>query len=106
MLPDCQKFLNRKVQTFGHVFHDENDQNHGKSLKLPWYVLNEISMVTHQLDCCGRDSSKKLFWNLDGRKYQIGNACSFIENSCFSSVYVDDIKVTGKKQNMLPCGRN
>ena len=48
--------------------------------------------------CYGRDTSKKLYDNLDGRKLRIGNVCSFIGNKGYFSVYVDDIKVAGMKQ--------
>ena len=36
-----------------------------------------------------------------GKKYRIGNACLFIEKGLFSSVCVDDIKMSGKKQNIV-----
>ena len=47
----------------------------------------------------GKDFLGKFWWNVDGRKYQIENVCSVIGNGLFLSVYVDDIKMTGK-QNM------
>ena len=38
-----------------------------------------------------------------GRKFQIGNVSSFIvKKGLFLSVYVDDIKLAGKKQNLDP----
>ena len=36
----------------------------------------------------GGDRSNKLYLNLDGRKYQIGNACSLIENKCYFCQHV------------------
>ena len=30
-----------------------------KPLKIPWYLLNDTCMIIHELDCCGKDSSKK-----------------------------------------------
>ena len=36
-------------------------------------------------DSCGRDSLRKSFWNLDGKKYRIGNVFLFIENKDYSS---------------------
>ena len=53
---------------FGYVFHDRNGQNHGRKLRIPWYLLNEIYTGIHQPDYNGKDCSSKLFWNLDGRK--------------------------------------
>ena len=38
-----------------------------------------------------------------GRKFQIGNAYSYtVKNRLFLFVYVDDIKLVGKKQNLDP----
>ena len=40
---------------------------------------------------------------MDGRKFQIGSVSSFIvKKGLFLSVYVDDIKLAGKKQNLDP----
>ena len=41
---------------------------------------------------------------MDGRKFQIGNVSSFIVKKDYSylSVYVDDIKLAGKKHNIDP----
>ena len=40
---------------------------------------------------------------MDGRKFQIGNVSLFIvEKGLFLSVYVDDIKLAGKKQHIDP----
>ena len=61
------------VQTYGYVFHDTNGPNRGRTLKALWILLNEICIVTHLPDCCGKDNLKKLSWDLDGKKYRIGN---------------------------------
>ena len=37
-------------------------------------------MFTHYLHSYGKDNSKKLYANLGGKKYRIGNVCSSIEN--------------------------
>ena len=39
---------------------------------------------------------------MDGRKFQIGDVSLFIVKGLFLSVYVDDIKLSGKKQNLDP----
>ena len=87
---------------FGYAFHDTNGQNHCEKVKILWYILNGTCTVTHWLDCSGKDNSKTLYWNLDGRKYRIGNACSFIGNKGYFCQYVDDIKMAGKNQNLAP----
>ena len=39
---------------------------------------------------------------MDGRKFQIGNVSSYTVRKFFFSVYVDDIKLAGKKHNIDP----
>ena len=102
----AQKFLNRNVQTFGYVFHDTNGQNHGKTLMIPWYLLNEIYMVTYYLHCYGKDNSKKLYENLGGRKYRIGNVCSFIENKGYFCQWMwMTSKLLERSRIWHPCGK-
>ena len=51
----------------------------------------------------GKKNSRKFYWNTVGNKFQIGNAHSFTEKQgLFLSVYVDDLKQAGKKQNIDP----
>ena len=60
-------------------------------------------MCTHLLDYCGKDHLKKFVCDKEGKRYRVGHACLFIENKVlFLSVYVDDIKMFGKKQNVAP----
>ena len=70
------RFQSQNAQMFGYVFHDTKWPKSWADIEDPWFLLNETCMVTHWLD----DHSEKLYKNLDGRKYRIGNACSFIEN--------------------------
>ena len=103
MLPDCPEFQSQNVQISGYVFHDTNGQNHGQTLKAQLFLLNEICPDTHLLASCEKGSSRKFQWNSDGEKYQIVNVYLFIEKQgIFLSVYVDDVKMDGKKQNMAP----
>ena len=54
-------------------------------------------------DCYGKDNSRKSHWNLEGKKYRIGNVRLFIENEDYSKRYTwVTLKMTGKKQNMAP----
>ena len=39
------------------------------------FLLNEICMVIHSQDHCGKGNSRKLCWSTDGKKFHIGNAC-------------------------------
>ena len=46
-LRDCSNILKRNVKIFRYVFHDLNGPNHGQTLKISEYFLNEISMLIH-----------------------------------------------------------
>ena len=77
--------------------------NHGQTSKTQWCLLNAICTDTHTQDFHGRGSSKKLYckWN---RKKVPHWVCLFVrrKQGLFLSVYVDDIKMVGQKQNMAP----
>ena len=49
-------------------------------------------MDTHWQDCYGKNNSRKLLWNLDGKNYQIEHV----------HLFTDDTKMAGKKQRMVP----
>ena len=83
--------------------HDTNGQNHGRKLKILLYLLNENCTVIHSPDCYGKDNSRKFYWNVDGKKYQIWECLFVHRKQClFLSIFVDDIKMDGKKQNLAP----
>ena len=71
---------NQNVRMYGYVFQDKNGRNDGIILKILLFLLNE-----NFTDSCGKDSSKKHQKNVVGKKYQIGNAYSFIKNKSYSS---------------------
>ena len=56
---------------------------HGRSQSFP----NETCTDTHLLASCGKDSSRKFFWDSVGKKFRIGNACLIIENEDDSCRY-------------------
>ena len=106
-MEDAPKLLknskNRNVQTFGSVYHDTNGQNHGPVWKTQSFLLSEICMVILWQDCYGKGNLRKSCCNTVGRRFPIGNAYSYTrEKGLFLSVYVDDIKLAGKKQNIDP----
>ena len=97
------KFPNRNVQTFGFVYHDTNGLNHGPVSKTQLFLLNEISMVILQQDCYGKGNLRKMLLQHGWEK--VSNwECLFVhrQKGLFLSVYVDDIKLAGKKQNIDP----
>ena len=66
---------------------DTSGQNRGQTLKIQWFLSNEIYMDTHWRDTLGRDSLRKFFWNLDGKMCRIGNVSLFIEHKDYSCRY-------------------
>ena len=97
------KFPNRNVHIFGYVYHNTNAQNHGPVWKTQSFLLNEIGMVILWQDCYGKGNLRNSYWNTVGRKFSIGTAYSYtVKKGLFLSVYVDDIKLDGKKQNINP----
>ena len=58
-------------------------------------------MVILQQDYFGKGNSRKFFWKTDGKSSKLG-LLRERERGLFLSVYVDDIKMEGKKQNLEP----
>ena len=103
MLTNYWKFQNRSVQTFGFVYHDTNGLNHGPVRKTQLFLLKRIDTVILWQDNYEKSNVRKSCWNMIGRMFSIGNAL-FVhrEKGLFLSVFVDDIKLAGKKQNLDP----
>ena len=102
MIQHCSNFPRLSFLTYGYVYHDTSGQNHGTSLKNQWFFGKGISTDTPLQDCYGRDSSKKHLVD-NWRKHQPGNFC-FVhrqQGPCLS-VYVDDIKMASKEDNLEP----
>ena len=100
MLQNCWKFPNRNVQTFGFVYHDTNCQNHGPVWKTQSFLLSEICTVILWQDTYGKGNLRNSYWN--GWEKVSNRECLFVhrEKGLFLSVYVDDIELAGKKQNI------
>ena len=103
MLPNYWKFPNRNVQTYGFVYHDTNGQNHGPAWKTQSFLLSEICMVILWQDYYGKGNLRKFNCSTVGKRCPNWTYL-FVhrEKGWFSSVYVDDIKLAGKKQNFDP----
>ena len=88
-LPDCSNFLSQNVQKYGNVFHDTNGRKPGRT---------PMSRIVVR-----KDTSRKFYWNLDGKKVPIWE-CLLVhrKQGLFLSVFVNDMKMTGKKQKMVP----
>ena len=70
---------NRNVQTFGFVYHDTNGRNHGPVSKTQSFLLNEIYMVILWQDCYGKGNLRKSYCSTFGKRFPIGNACSYTD---------------------------
>ena len=78
-----------------------NGRTHCQTLKTQWFLSNEICTDTHLQASCGKDRSKKFYWDLDGKTYRIGKClCVHRKQGLFLSVYVDDTEMAGRKQIM------
>ena len=67
------------------------------------FLLSEICTVILWQDHYEKGNLRKSYWNMALKKFQIGNVSLFIvKKGLFLSVYVDDIKLAGKKQNLDP----
>ena len=68
-------------------------------------VLLERNLYGHPL--AGLLWERQFNWNVNGRSTELGESiCSSKKQGLFLSVYVDDIKMAGKKQNMAPMWKN
>ena len=104
----CSQIIeNSKIgvsRTFGFVYHDTNGQNHGPLWKTQLFPLDR-NLYGHLL-------ARLLWWKAIrenpiqtrlGENFQIKNVSSYTVKKDYSSpVYVDDIKLAGKEQNIDP----
>ena len=103
MVANYWLFQNRNVQTFGFVYHNTNNQNHGPIWKTQSFLLSGICTVILWQDFCGKGNLRTSYWNMAGRKFQIWNVSLYIvKKGLFLSVYVEAMKLAGKKQNFDP----
>ena len=84
IIPNYWKFPNRNVQTFGFVYHDTNGQNHGPVWKTQLFLLSEICTVILWQDYCAKGNLRKSYWNMAGRKFQIGCVSLYIVKKDYS----------------------
>ena len=88
---------------WGFVYHDTNGQKPWSSMEDPVVPL-ERNLYGHPLAglLWERQFEKSPYWNMDGRKFQIGNVSSFIvKKGLFLSVHVGDIKIGWKENTTL-----
>ena len=93
--PKLLKLPKPACPDIGYVSHDTSGQYLGRTLKMSRFLLNEICMVTHLTDNCGKDNLKKFFLD-DGR------------NKVFSNRYAWMRKKKRLEESRISalCGRN
>ena len=81
----------------------DNGLNHGPVSKTQSFLLIEICTVILWQDCYGKGNVRKTHCSTVGRKFPNWE-CLFVhrKKGLFLSVYVVDIKLDGKKQNIDP----
>ena len=107
MLLDRSERQRHNVQIYGYVFHDRHGPSNGPTWKIQWVFLNEICADTHVQASCGKDNSRKFWWDLNGEQYRIGNVCLFIGIKDYSCRYTwTTSKWLEERRIWLPCGRS
>ena len=101
-----KKIPSESVQIYGYVFHDTSGQNLGQTLKTQCFLLNEICTDIHLLASFWEDGSWKFYWDVDRKKYQIGNVCVCIESRDYSFPHTWMTKKDRRQQNMDPMWKN
>ena len=98
------KFQSQNVQIFGYVYQNTSGPNQGPAWKTQWFPLSEICTVILWQDYCGKGISRRFCWKTVGKKApNLGMLiCRPRNKGLFLSVYVDDIKLAGKKTKHWP----
>ena len=71
----------QNVQIIGY---DTNGLNHGPVWKTQSFLLKGICTVILWQDYYGKSNLRKSYWNMDGRKFQIGNVSLYIVEKDYS----------------------
>ena len=104
------EFQSQNVQILFYGYQSTNgqnhDQNHGPVWKTQSFLLNEICTVILWQDHYGKGKSRKFYWHTVGKRFPNWD-CFFAhrEKGLFLSVYVDNFKLVGKKQNTIRLGK-
>ena len=101
--PALKKIQSQNVQIFGYVHQTTNGPNHGPAWKTQSFLLSEIWTVILWQDHYGKGKFEKVLlehgWEqVPNREYLFVHR----EKGLFLSVYVDQIKQAGRKQNIDP----
>ena len=99
----CKKIQSQNVQIFGYVHQTTNGPNHGPAWETQSFLLSEIWTVILWQDHYGKGKFEKVLSAHSWEQVPDGEYL-FVhrEKGLFLSVYVDQIKQAGRKQNIDP----
>ena len=97
-----KKIQKQNVQLFGHVYRSTNGQNHVLEWKIQSFLSKRICTFRHWQDYCGNVNLKKFYWTSVGKNFKLGTFFVIRARRRFFPVYVDDVKLTNKTENMEP----
>ena len=84
----CSQIIqNSKIGVSRHLDSStttQNGQNHGPVWKIQSFLLSGICTVILWQDYCGKGNLRKSYWNMAGRKFQIGNVSLYIVKKDYS----------------------
>ena len=87
-MEDAHKLLKiPKIGVSRHLDSSTTTQmatSHGPVLKTQLFLLNGICTVILWQDCYGKGNSRKSYWNMAGRKFQIGNVSLYMVKKDYS----------------------
>ena len=94
----------KSVQIFGYVFHDVNGPNHDKHWRSSGSFSTKILRTLTYWTLVKKTVRGSSVTTWMGKKTVLNWQCLFVHRNkrLFLSVYTDDIKMTGKMQNMTP----
>ena len=98
-----QNFTSECPDVWVRLPKTQNGRNYGQASKTQLVPLERnLYGTTHLQASCGKDNLRKFYWDLNGKMYRTGNVFVHRKQGLFLSVYVDDIKMAGRRQNMAP----
>ena len=76
----CTEVVEKSV----FVYQNTNGLNHGPVWNIQSFLLSEICTVILWQDYYGKSNLRRSYWNMAGRKFQIGNVSLFIVKKDYS----------------------
>ena len=102
--PRLLRIPKSEVQTYGYNYHDTNGPNHGQTLKIQWFFLNEFFFRTSTFwSLVGKTVRVSFNGTWMGKSSELGMPLCPSKQGLFLSVYVDD-KNWLERKTLIRCG--